>query len=326
MNPAVDDLHAILSHLREDYAGYRDKTLGREAEFAAATAEAERRLDACEVPEEQTTILREWLRFFRDKHLGVEAAGVMAQFEQNVHEGTYDPACTLIKDDTVLFTIPSFALEMKEKIDRLVESNRGDITSRGLLLIDLRGNRGGSDYSGLSILPFLYTGPILIRGADVLSSSGNTEFYRGIARRPEWSEEIRAHFLELIARMEREPGCFVTARPDEEMSFDEILPRPERVGILIDGRCVSAGEQFLLYAKPSRKVVLFGSNTGGSLDYSNVRPAPLPSGARVLSIPITRSRRLPEFSVDAEGIAPNVPIPGGCKDPIAFVRAALQPR
>jgi hypothetical protein len=46
-------------------------------------------------------------------------------------------------------------------------------------------------------------------------------------------------------------------------------------------------------ARQSDKVTLFGTNSGGVLDYGNVRATQMPGATLVLHRPITRTRRLP---------------------------------
>jgi C-terminal processing protease CtpA/Prc len=85
---------------------------------------------------------------------------------------------------------------------------------------------------------------------------------------------------------------------------------PRNVGIIINEGNASSAEQFLLAAKESDKVILFGNcNTAGVLDYSNITPNPLPSNNYQLWCPMTRSKRLPENPIDNIGIAPDVMIP-----------------
>jgi C-terminal processing protease CtpA/Prc len=97
---------------------------------------------------------------------------------------------------------------------------------------------------------------------------------------------------------------------DSIIKEDTIYPNPKRVGIIINERNASAAEQFLLRAKESKKVILFGNrNTKGVLDYSNCDFEDLPSGNYQLKWPQSRSRRLPEHPIDNIGIAPDVVIP-----------------
>ena len=102
-----------------------------------------------------------------------------------------------------------------------------------------------------------------------------------------------------------------------------------RVAVLVDKRCGSTCEEFLLVARQSLKVKLFGQSSAGSLDYSNLRPFTLPSGKRLLMYATSRSLRLPQFSVDAAGIPPDqvLPVPvdaAGSEEAIVEVQRVLE--
>ena len=77
------------------------------------------------------------------------------------------------------------------------------------------------------------------------------------------------------------------------------------MALVTDSGCGSACERFVLEARQSPKVRVFGRATRGNLDYANLRPHPLPSG-RVLWIGTTRAHGLPHSSIDAHGIPPQV--------------------
>ena len=91
----------------------------------------------------------------------------------------------------------------------------------------------------------------------------------------------------------------------------------------MDRRCASAAEEFILLARQSRKVTLFGSNFAGCLDYSNLREIELSSGDYFLRLPVSRSRRLPDRPVDLAGIEPDVRIPDSESDPLGFAHEHL---
>ncbi|WP_420455382.1 hypothetical protein [Rubrivirga sp.] len=95
---------------------------------------------------------------------------------------------------------------------------------------------------------------------------------------------------------------------------------------LTNAGTASSAEEFVLMARWSSKVVVVGGATEGALDYSNVRSAPLPSGVRVAHIPMTRRGWLPETSVDAGGIAPDVRVPDGASDWAVFALGVLAAR
>ena len=91
---------------------------------------------------------------------------------------------------------------------------------------------------------------------------------------------------------------------------DSVYPYPRKVGILIHGRNASSAEQFILEAKNSEKVTLFGNEpTLGAIDLSNVYSFTSPLGWFRLGVPTTRSCRWPDIVIDGKGIAPQIPVP-----------------
>ncbi|WP_116108447.1 S41 family peptidase [Lewinella sp. IMCC34191] len=88
-------------------------------------------------------------------------------------------------------------------------------------------------------------------------------------------------------------------------SFDTVYPYPARVAILIDGGNGSTDEQFLLAARQSQKVKLFGQSTFGVLDISNMYYIPSPCQEFELGYSLTRSFRIPHLAIDGVGIQPD---------------------
>lgn len=79
----------------------------------------------------------------------------------------------------------------------------------------------------------------------------------------------------------------------------------------MDGGAVSAAEAFVLEAARSRRVTLFGANTGGVIDYQTVELDRLACPARglLLGYPtIGASADLPAGALNGVGIAPHVRI------------------
>ena len=110
--------------------------------------------------------------------------------------------------------------------------------------------------------------------------------------------------------------------------FEFDAPPPERlrvakqIAVLVDQRCASSCEQFLLYLRQGSAVTLIGSHSAGMLDYSNVAFFMLPSHDRVLALPTTRSKRLPKEPIDGIGVAPDVVLDWGeCSDTCHWVIA-----
>ena len=109
------------------------------------------------------------------------------------------------------------------------------------------------------------------------------------------------------------PGQYINQDDAGVVQFERVKQperkRPSRIAILVDGRCASSCEEFLLIARQSFSVKLVGQPSFGSLDYSNLRPYDLPSGQRVLWYATSRSLRLPDYPVDLAGIPPDIYLP-----------------
>lgn len=208
-------------------------------------------------------------------------------------------------DSTLLLSLPSFDLSNKALVDNLINSNMDKLLHCPYLIIDIRGNGGGADDTFNSVLPFLYTNSFEIAGNDILSSKDNIAVYEKLLltaddNHKEWVQSI-------MQRMKENPGKFVPFFNGGTVRFDAVMPNPRKIGILINNNCASSAEQFLIFAKESKKVKLFGQPTSGTLDYSNtVAVDKCPSPAFLFRYATTKTRRLPYFSVDKEKIKPNI--------------------
>lgn len=87
---------------------------------------------------------------------------------------------------------------------------------------------------------------------------------------------------------------------------DTVYPFPQNVGIIINEANGSTAEQFLLEAKQSKKVKLFGVTTFGVLDISNMYFVESPSKEFQLGYSLSRSMRIPDFMIDEKGIQPDL--------------------
>lgn len=118
--------------------------------------------------------------------------------------------------------------------------------------------------------------------------------------------EAREWVQKILDCMKDNPGKFVVRYSDEIVKRDTVMPNPRKIAVLINSGCGSSAEEFILYAKESKKVVLLGQPTSGTLDYSNISPREFPGSAFKISLPTTRSHRLPNSSVDKDKIKPNI--------------------
>ena len=221
---------------------------------------------------------------------------------------TKKPQFLKLSDTSVLLRIPSFSEVYKKDIDSLVEANHKTIINTPHLLIDIRNNGGGSDYSYENILPYLYTQPFKLYEVEMLSTPLNNSRYDRLIKSGNFSKELIEKFSLEQQQLNSKLNQFVNLSGEKlrELTFDIIYTSPQKVSILINGGNASSAEEFILTAKQSRKVKLYGTTTAGILDISNMNQTVSPDGCFKLGYALSRSLRLPEYPVDPHGIAPDV--------------------
>lgn len=212
-----------------------------------------------------------------------------------------------LSDKTVILRIPSFDGSAKKQIDSIIIANMSIITKTENLIIDLQNNGGGSDGSFEKLIPLIYTNPIRVVGMELLSTPLNNKRMEEFANDPEASEHDRKWAKDAIEKLNKSLGKFVnldSSIVDFETS-DTMYTFPKKVGIIINGGCGSTTEQFILAAKQSKKVKLFGTTTFGSLDISNMFSVKSPCNDLELGYCLSRSFRIPDFTIDGKGLQPD---------------------
>ncbi len=219
------------------------------------------------------------------------------------------PYLEQLNETTLYLRIPSFNNKYKKDIDSVLSVNKGKILSTKNLIVDLRNNGGGSDGSYSEIIPYLYTNSIRAIGVEYLSTKLNNKRMLDFINNPEYgaSDKDKEWAKESYDKLESKLGQFVSLN-DRVVSVekkDTIYPFPQNVGIIINRGCGSTTEQFLLEAKQSKKVKLFGVTTYGALDMSNMYFVDSPCKEFQLGYALSRSMRIPDFTIDGKGIQPD---------------------
>ncbi|HEX8359025.1 MAG TPA: S41 family peptidase [Longimicrobium sp.] len=321
------DFAAMESAVRGGYPGLPGMTEARRAEFEAVTRgvreEARRAPDAAAC----MATLQRWVTWFGDNHMQLGESRPAQPATTAAPSADPDlPSLSFADDSTAVLRLPSFGRDYKRAVDSLVAAHRARLLATPLLVVDVRGNGGGWTAVYDSVLPFIYTNPIRVEGMDVYASPANAALTREMIASGRAPAAMLEQARAVLARMEANPGRFVTFAEDTELRFDAVYPSPRAVALLVDRRCASSCEQFILDARQSRKVTVIGTgNTRGMLDYGNLRRVSLPSEQRRFFMPTARSRRLPAHSLDRTGIAPAVLVPPGT-DPLAFAIQHLRTR
>ncbi|HRO76232.1 MAG TPA: S41 family peptidase [Crocinitomicaceae bacterium] len=219
------------------------------------------------------------------------------------------PYMEQLNETTLYFRIPSFQAFQKQAIDSVIRVNRDKILTTENLIIDIRNGTGGSDVSFNGLLPFIYTNPIRTVSVEYLSTTLNNQRMLDFITNPdyEFDEEDKKWAKESFEKLDKQQGQFVNV-DDEDVTvtkFDTVYTYPKNVGIIINQQNGSTDEQFLLSAKQSKKVKLFGTTTFGVLDVSNMYFVPSPCNEFQLGYALSRSMRIPDFTIDEKGIQPD---------------------
>ena len=328
---AFDSLRAII---RRDYAGYRDKSRGHERALAAL-ADSVRDDIRSATPGGCIPAFWRWTGFFKDPHMMVwqsaPPAAATAPAAEAGRPGAAvpdpdTPTLRFLDDSTAVVRLPSLDPEYEPTLDSLVVASRPRLLSTATLVVDLRGNGGGCTCTYDALLPLVYGGPYREAGQDILASPANVAFVRSWLSDESMPAGIKAMVRSALPRMESAPNQFVPFPADTVIRLDTIYPMPRSVALLVDEKCASSCEDFLLMARQSPKVTIVGTGrTAGVHDYGNVRSLWLP-GWRRMRIPTSRSRRLPAGAIDNVGLVPDVLIPTGERDTLRFVTRVSAPR
>jgi hypothetical protein len=270
-------------------------------------------------------LLREWLKFFRMGHFEIEPLTNEASVSQNVSQTTNEtdvqetwnsdiscsqnPYLEELNATTLYLRIPSFNINEKHAIDHVIATNKDKILKTENLIIDLRNNDGGGGASFAELLPFLYTNPVRMMNMEFLSTKLNNQFFQNLATSTEYDfpEEMRQEIKKIADKLQGRLGEFVNPN-DETISIsrqDTVYEYPKNVGIIINERNASITELFLLAAKQSKKVKLFGVTTFGALDLSNMLYVESPCNEFRLHYCMSRSLRIPDLAMDNIGLQPD---------------------
>ena len=287
----------LVKKIENDYAGFKDKVNSKTInDYNEHTEKIKSQTEQIRSFQRCTMVLESWLRFFNDKHLSIE-------IDKNIYF-TYKR----INSEAVLLRIPEFSWNYKDLIDSLILTNKSEITSTPILIIDLRGNGGGTDYCFQELLPLIYTNPYIKEGAEYWASQGNIDLFEKALKEGTIKKGREKETEAFVDSLKKYKNSFYQPPNFKTITSDTIYKTPQMVSVIIDDYCASSCEEFILSAKNSAKTTIFGTQTLGVLDYSNSDSEDLLTKGFRIRYPMTRSTRLPEFPIDNIGIKPDVEI------------------
>lgn len=219
------------------------------------------------------------------------------------------PYLERLDEHTLYMRIPSFSPEHKRSIDSVLQANHAQLLRTPNFILDIRSGTGGSDASFNGLLPYLYTNPIRTVGVEYLSTPLNNQRMMDFINKPEYGfdDATKKWAKDSYDTLQSRLGNFVSLskNPVSVEKRDTVYAYPKNIGIIINKGNGSTDEQFLLAAKQSRKVKLYGTTTYGVLDISNMYYVPSPCGEFELGYSLSRSMRIPDFTIDEKGIQPD---------------------
>jgi Peptidase family S41 len=211
---------------------------------------------------------------------------------------------------TVLLRISSFDSAYTDRIKELLAKNAQLLKSHENLIIDVRGNPGGTDYSYQPILPYLYTNPVRHLGGQYFVTQTLIDSLTTWANDPKNAKyDDVADVKHDIQRMQGKIGQFIPYSTDGDYGFtrqDSVFASPKSVAILIDKGAASSTEKFVLDAKQSKKVKVLGAPTYGSVDYLSVLVSDFGCDRYVLYMPTVRTSRSEGYPLDNIGVQPDI--------------------
>jgi hypothetical protein len=320
----VTTLDSVKNYIERNYAGFADKvTPATQPVYEEHTRQAYAYAKQAKTWSGGYFALNYWLNFFKDEHIYIRpspGAGVAATkqpaskpvqplFEEEKRVNAFYKK---LNDSTGYIRIKSFDVSYATRIDSVIKTNLPSIQSMPRLVIDLRGNGGGADRSASFLRPIVYTNPVKNIGADLLITPDNIAawdyaiFYQYRNQIPKSQLD---HLLQVLARGRGKERDTVNFSPDYTGTLPAVWPMPAKVAIVIDRGCGSATEEFLLFARQSKKVVMACEHSKGVLDYSNVVQHKFFYPDFELHYPTTRSRRIDVgLGIDNTGVQPDLPL------------------
>lgn len=313
----LQDLEAIPAFLRANDAGAQQPaTAAEQARRDAALDTARREAENVQDEAQCTAILQTYLSAWRREHLTVRPVQPKDSAGANDWPNVATPSIELLSHQTALITIPNFFPAAREPLAALIEQHRRDLAARPNWIVDVRGNGGGADTTYASLLPWLMPDGWIEVSERVFVTPNNLRAEQGICEEMAPRDAELARMCEAVVQRMRSASEGSWVQHVHEQGWDYERPgkleqqRPQRVAVLMDTRCGSSCEQFLLTVRQSFSVKLVGhGHSGGALDVSNLRPHLLPSGQRRLWYATTLSNRLPALPIDGIGVYPDVFLP-----------------
>ncbi len=247
------------------------------------------------------------------------------------------PIIKVIDKENVLLTIPSALIE-RNYLDSLLEKHSADIRSAPNLIIDIRGNGGGNFiWGGVYDIVNTIVKPSpkdpKMDDFQLLASADDADYFynQGSYYRQQKDSSGIKFYDDLVNKIRKNTGKIIGASwydPIPDTATRTVYQYPRRVAIIIDKGVASAAEAFIMGAKEiSSKIILYGNNTHGMIDYMNVNTIPLGCGDNpwyYFGYPTIFSNEIKTKPLNPTGIPADIYIPPNVSDWVQWVVGHLK--
>lgn len=271
-------------------------------------------------------VLQDYISFFKDEHIFLQSrtkSDVKQEdtpVKNEIAEKEVDSK--MINGNIFYIRLSSFQYANVALVAELVKQNKKNIEQCKAMIIDIRGNGGGTDDVYQPLLPYVLTNPLRIMSVEFFATATLVNGLRDYAIqniKKDTANEIR-RIDEDLKEYRENLGKFVLYG-DNKVIIDSIKINkkgPSQVIILSDSNVASAGENFLFSCRQSKKVKIMGVPSMGALDYGSIREFKFGCDNYELYLSTYRSTRLPGYPIDNIGIQPDVYLDESIKDWIDF--------
>ncbi|MDR2040166.1 MAG: S41 family peptidase [Bacteroidales bacterium] len=202
-------------------------------------------------------LVTDWLGFFRKTHVGFFMN--IPAFADTVD--VYDKfSVRRLSSKTMYIKLKSFnGHKAHQVIARMIDANDYLISNTPNLIIDLRGNGGGSDNAWNPLCKYIESKPVYYTGGNMFRiSEENAKLME------RYGEKERADFIRSNSGKRFAGNShLIVNKPNKTQKY------PENILILTNSGTASAAESFLLYAKQSNKVKVMGQISHGAEEVGN---------------------------------------------------------
>jgi hypothetical protein len=233
-----------------------------------------------------------------------------------------------LSNETNYLRIHTFDYENKKNIDSILLVNKDKLASKKNLIIDVRNNGGGSDYSYYPLLPYVmdkneYQNPIAASSIWV-SKDNFHDYYNERYLYDVYTKQDSLNADNEIEQLRKNIGKFEPYTKSTS-KIEDILPLPKKVFILQNRWDASSTEGFILTSKQSGKVKTYGENTGGFVSYGEWRKLEIPNFPAWISMTQKKMIFYDDSDFEMIGIEPDIKLnPDDEKNWINIVKTEIE--